>query len=415
VITVIDSPCGAGKTTWAIKYMNEHEHEKFIYVTPFLSEVERLQNSITQDCVTPKNIRGNKTDNFRELVKYGHHVIVTTHALLKGLSIDMAKLINNIGYTLILDESLEVISISEVTSKDIHMLCSCKYISIREDGKVSVLEDFTDSNLNPLVYNQCINGRVYCKSYIGKENNKEYNVFEVFPPELFTCFDKVYLLTYLVDYQIISKYFVIYNIDYEKVSVVGGELRHFGRTGIASNLIEVYTSKSAEEIGFHKYELTNNWYDRKDNAELIKSLHGSMRYFATSNKAKNKDIMWTCYKKHNDMLSAKGFKNNFVPCNSRATNEFSSRHYIAYMINRYMNPAIKDFLRGFSTDSPELLDMFEDMWAVSELIQFVYRSAIRNGEKIKLYLPSKRMSDSLRLFINNYGNDKNIIYYIQNS
>lgn len=415
MITVIDSPCGAGKTTWAIKYMNEHLEDKFIYVTPFLSEVERLQNSITQDCVTPKNIRGNKTDNFRELVKYGHHVIVTTHALLKGLSIEVAKIINNIGYTLILDESLEVISISEVASKDINMLYTCEYIDIEKDGKVTVLNNFTDSSLKPIVYNQCINGRVYCKSYIGKENNKEYNVFEVFPPELFTCFDKVYLLTYLVDYQIISKYFVIYNIDYEKVSVVGGELRHFGRTGIASNLIELYTSKSAEEIGFQKYELTDSWYDRKDNEELIKSLHGSMRYFATSNKAKNKDIMWTCYKKHYNMLSAKGFKNNFVSCNSRATNEFSNRHYIAYMINRYMNPIIKDFLRGFSTDSPELLDEFEKMWAVSELIQFVYRSAIRNGEKVKLYLPSKRMSDALLQFMNNYSNDKNIIYYIQNS
>ena len=169
-------------------------------------------------------------------------------------------------------------------------------------------------------------------------------------------------------------------------------------------------------IGYDKFDLTKSWYDNTANIDNINTLHGKMRYSLSSAlKAKADDIMWTCYKKHYNMLSAKGFKNNFVPCNSRATNEFSSRHYIAYMINRYMNPAIKDFLRGFSTDSPELLDMFEDMWAVSELIQFVYRSAIRNGEKIKLYLPSKRMSDSLRLFINNYGNDKNIIYYIQNS
>ena len=36
-ITIIDAPCGFGKTSFAIQYMNESIFERFIYITPFLS------------------------------------------------------------------------------------------------------------------------------------------------------------------------------------------------------------------------------------------------------------------------------------------------------------------------------------------------------------------------------------------
>ena len=36
---------------------------------------------------------------------------------------------------------------------------------------------------------------------------------------------------------------------------------------------------------------------------------------------------------------------------------------------------------------------FEDKFALSELVQFVFRSAIRNNKPIDVYIPSKRMRD----------------------
>ena len=41
MITVMDAPCGAGKSTWAIKYINSNPQVNFIVITPFLKEVER--------------------------------------------------------------------------------------------------------------------------------------------------------------------------------------------------------------------------------------------------------------------------------------------------------------------------------------------------------------------------------------
>jgi hypothetical protein len=50
-----------------------------------------------------------------------------------------------------------------------------------------------------------------------------------------------------------------------------------------------------------------------------------------------------------------------------------------------MRPYIKKFfeLRGIKID--------EDKYAISELIQFIFRSGARVGKNITLYLPSKRM------------------------
>ena len=41
-VTVVDCICGSGKTSWAIDYMNTNTNKKFIYITPYLDEVERV-------------------------------------------------------------------------------------------------------------------------------------------------------------------------------------------------------------------------------------------------------------------------------------------------------------------------------------------------------------------------------------
>lgn len=412
MITVIDSPCGAGKTTWAIKYMNEHLEDKFIYVTPFLNETDRILNSIKYDCVTPKYVASgeNKTENLKRLIEYGHHVISTTHSLILKLTADIIKLLEDNNYILILDEELEVINVSNVKSDDIKMFSGGKFAKVDEDGRVSLNKEFSSNYMVKELCDRVEVGSLYCTTYTNSKKELCYNVFDVFPKEVFNAFKKVFIMTYMFRYQIMRRYMDIFGLEYDLKSIKDGILTEYTELGINKDRLTVLSVPNDKTmIGYDKFDLTKSWYDNPANIDNINTLHGKMRYSLSSAlKAKADDIMWTCYKKHYNMLSAKGFKNSFVPCNSRATNEFSSRHYIAYMINRYMNPLVKNFIKCMYEKQGEFIDdkalrEMDNNFAIVELIQFVYRSAIRNDEDVTLYMPSRRMRIQLDKFNKEFG------------
>lgn len=71
----------------------------------------------------------------------------------------------------------------------------------------------------------------------------------------------------------------------------------------------------------------------------------------------------------------------------RAMNTFQDRIYLAYLIDVHVDPSIAGWFReqGGNID-PE-------KYALSQLLQWVWRSAIRTDNEISLYLPSQRMRD----------------------
>ena len=50
-VNIIDSIMGSGKTSWAIQFMEgmHRSYQKFLYITPFKSEVERVIGSVNSD------------------------------------------------------------------------------------------------------------------------------------------------------------------------------------------------------------------------------------------------------------------------------------------------------------------------------------------------------------------------------
>ena len=65
-VLVADSICGSGKTQAAIEYINTAPvHTRFLYVTPYITEIERIITSCPNvDFHTPdvKNEKGSKND-----------------------------------------------------------------------------------------------------------------------------------------------------------------------------------------------------------------------------------------------------------------------------------------------------------------------------------------------------------------
>ena len=62
---------------------------------------------------------------------------------------------------------------------------------------------------------------------------------------------------------------------------------------------------------------------------------------------------------------------------------------LCYLWNGYYSPVVKDFFieKGVNID--------EDEWALSELVQWMFRSCVREIKPINMYIPSSRMRNLL--------------------
>ena len=103
--------------------------------------------------------------------------------------------------------------------------------------------------------------------------------------------------------------------------------------------------------------------------------------------------MWTTFKDYKHKLKGKGYSNQFVSCNCRSTNEYIDCYNLAYCVNIYLHPAVTQFFRQRN------IQIDEDLYALSEMIQWIWRSRIRKGENINIYIPSIRMRNLLNAWL----------------
>ena len=145
------------------------------------------------------------------------------------------------------------------------------------------------------------------------------------------------------------------------------------------------------------YSLSANWFKQhKRNSQAISQIQRNLyNLFRHKYDADSVDILWTTFKNAKHRLKGKVYTNAFISCTARATNDYKSRHCLAYCVNIFFHPEIKKFFssRGIEVD--------EDMYALSEMLQWIWRSAIRENEDIYIYIPSKRMRNLLLEWLKN--------------
>ncbi len=95
--------------------------------------------------------------------------------------------------------------------------------------------------------------------------------------------------------------------------------------------------------------------------------------------------MWTCFKDQQKALSGKGYTRGWIAHNARATNQYRDRSNLAYLVNRFPRTPIK---RYFQTRG---ITINEDRYALGEIVQWIWRSQVREGKPVNLYVPSSRM------------------------
>ncbi|MGM1044862.1 MAG: hypothetical protein ACQEXX_01810 [Bacillota bacterium] len=393
---------GSGKSSAAINLMNKRDDNKYIYITPYLDEIQRIKNSCTdRKFYEPKvyNLDGEimfKLDSLHKYLSEGKN-IATTHALFKMATEETRELIYNEGYTLILDEALEVIKEVNVSPDDIEMLL--KEWMYEENGLI--LWDMEKESRQGVYSGKFQTVRRYALNHNLIIHNGRILMWN-FPPNIFSLFKESYILTYLFDSQLQKYYFDLHNIKYEyyRATKENGDYIFIEKGSYSDKevketlktMIHIYDG-ILNKIGDDKYSLSKSWYDNKNH--LHKQLKNNLlNYFSNIKKSKSNENMWGTFKDYKPKLSGKGYTKGHVSITARSTNEYQHKKVLAYTANRYLNPLLESYF------SSKEIKINQDQYALSELVQWIWRSAIRNNEEISIYIPSSRMRKILIDWLN---------------
>ncbi len=413
--------------------MNKCPEQSCIYVTPFLDEITRIRAACCKHRFTePIPYYGTKIDDFNNLLAQGKDIAVT-HSTFLNATQETADRIADGEYTIYIDEALDVIEdfnkatesdpIQRICDGDIDLLIKEKLISISDDFRVSWTGgEYGSDNKFSMVANFSRLGRLYCA--------RRKLMLCVFPPDIFTACKQVYILTYLFGGSMFKSYLDMFGIEYDVMSVrrsADGEAycicEHDAEAekrfrNKCDKLITVCDNARING-GYKPGAFTKSWYDTNArDRDVFKRIRSDTRYFfETIAKAKAKDILFTCPEEYFDKVKGQGYtcvrrltkeENNlpdkerkklkkkldcFVPLNARASNDYCERWALAYIHN--MNP--NTMIKGFFEDSG--IDFNKDLFAISCLIQWIFRSRVRNDQDVILYLPSPRMRKLFRLWI----------------
>lgn len=438
--TIIDEIMGGGKSSRAFDEINTNPDKNYLFVTLLLDELERFDKACDNvEILFPKekDETASKFENFKKLIPYGKNIGIT-HAMFQIIDQEAIDFLKQQNYILIIDETIDCIKVlQDISSFEIKVLFESGVLLFnQETNQVSWNNDkypdikgwslFKEVELN--------NIKKYCDAGSLSFELDDKTTFEdykgkfiwMLPPDIFSCFNDIRVLTYQFKDSFMELYLKINNFDYEiqAMSAVDENLRK-ERIKKLITLVEGKYNKDLE--GFN---LTHSFY-KTLSPEDAKTIGNVCENCIRNIKGRAKDIkhnvMWTCPKNSIGKIvgvgpngqSLKGRKRpknfnqhdhkskeknpTYIYSNARATNVYKHKTIVLYLISRFMNPNLKNY---FSKKGYHTTDAIEDMFALNELIQWVWRSAIRNNEPITLFLPSSRMRELFMSWLDSRQKEK---------
>lgn len=414
IVKVCDAIMGTGKSQSAITYMNEHKEDKFIYITPYLEEANRIKKGcpslrfVEPQVLSQYNLR--KTEHTAALIREGRN-ITTTHQAFKGYTPETLEDIKNQGYTLIIDENVDVLETFDFHVDDLQIAVDAGYIK-EENGIYTVTT--TEYNGNAL---RDMFRLLKTRELVRIEDDDSNSFFYwALPPELITSFKNVFILTYLFKGQSLHHFLEIYNIPYEYIGIektdeVATGFRFSSYPGYTpeyvshlGDMLHVIETGKINDVGDDYYALSMNWFKKSDDEETDQLRRNVANCFKNIwSDVPADERLWATYNKEKAHMQGKGYTKSFLTFNAKATNAYRNKTHLVYMVNVFMNVNDKKFYQKHG------VEVDEDMFALSIMVQWIWRSAIRDGEEVYLYIPSSRMRNILINWINTVSKGGNIV------
>lgn len=389
---------GSGKTSAAINLMNTKQDRQFIFITPFLDEVRRIKENCADRHFTEPyyNSKKNKLESLKDLLAEKRN-IASTHALFKKYDEYTKSLIRAGHYTLIMDEVADVIETVAVGDYDLQIMLKYGFITVDDHDRVYWQDENYPANN---AWSDCV--KTIQSGHVIMNNGKL--MLWLFPVDVFEAFDEVIVLTHMFDAQVQRYYYDMHNQEYEYIGV-NSQYQFCSKSEMhidcswLKEKVHILDEDKMNEIGDNQYALSVSWFEREAHvrgAPNIARLKANAENAVRQKwNASSKEILWSTFKGQKQRLAGRGYTKGFLEYNARATNRYRDRRYLIYMVNVFFHVDIKNYFSGYG------ITVLEDRYALSVMLQWLWRSAIRDGKPIWIYIPSARMRNLLNEWIDN--------------
>lgn len=441
MLTVVDSVMSSGKSTAMIKSLNDRPNERFIWITPSVSECDRLVSETK--AVQPAEFiyettnengevvkrKGRKIDHLRQLITSGVS-IVTTQSLFLWLKESDLERLNT--YIVVLDEAVTCTTTVGFSTRELDILKQFDCIDLQDHRGVATKVKW--------VGNDSVKDRIdsiykrFFSNYSKEMYISETSVVAFLLPAKMLSFSKdIYILTYNFENTEMQKYLKFQGITYTMKTIKDKEIADYEKEDGSKfrDLITVLNNPKLNEVKKvgRKLKFTKSDFSEMTTEQLTQVSKNLYNFFFNIVKTKSEQNLWSCFSdfemidyKEADLrgvetkqtkarvdlksiLERKPFKTVgklpktlvvgsvthlkkqcWVPINTRATNIYSDRTSVAYVANLNLQPAVKHFFNSTIGEAPS-----DDVFALNAMIQLIFRSAIRNNQPITVYVPSMRM------------------------
>lgn len=382
-----------------------------MYVSPMLSEVEeRVPNELeslgfvfpTME-YDPEESSSSKSYSLLKKLKNRDNVAFS-HSLFTDLTKAHLEEVRQGEYTLIIDEEVSFISayVGKYKREDVITLLDNDWVEIQEENKGRVV--WKDDNIQEKSQyhhfkEMCDMGQLFCSK------GERMMLVTQLPMDLLSHSKETILITYMFEYSVMYSFLKLRGVKFEPLQSVYNDIQllqdeeEWKRA--ARSLITISSTPNTEKVKKNRW-LSKSWYDSNATREQLDEVGRAID--SVFRRYDHERILYTMPKQsaHRWMLgSSRKVRNNrcaihrntkvgegyFLYSGARASNDYIHKDVAIHAYNRFPNLSVKAYLQDYGGD------IDDDMFALSEMVQWVWRTGVRRGHPIHLFFLSQRMED----------------------
>lgn len=391
-IEVLDALPGCGKTHAIFTYMSNNQDKPWLYLSPLKDEIDnrvlKEANRVGMDFVIPdEGSDSTKTEQIFNMLKEGKNIACTHNLMLRFQDRHIEKIIKH-SYRVVCDEELNLISGYNIRKEDREFLIKHNLIKVvDEKGMI----EFTDPDMDTEARYGDVKRLADMGCLFAAKRSTGILVCQL-STKLIIAADRFILLSYSYEGSIMFTFLSLHGFGYKPFNEVSLYRSEQNIKDKLKELLTLIETPSVKKIR-RKYPLSKSWWENSPKAHQEEVIKAMISVFSNS-KLSSSDLFYTLPKNRvikedgkSTALNVKHLqKNNFLACSIRATNEYADKKLAIHAYSLHPNQSVKTYLQDLGHECND------SVYALTTLIQWLWRGCIRKEEPMQVAILSDRMN-----------------------